>query len=145
MAELLRALAARLHRYIGDRRRAPRHGVRLAVALWLPDGPLNSNGVRHRSPLLEGFTRDVSATGLALILPTIRIGEHYLIGEGRNLRLRLGLPAGEIQMDVTPVRYERLEEEQAEKGYLIGVQIAEMSDEDRQRYNEGMKTVASSQ
>ncbi|HEX8653228.1 MAG TPA: PilZ domain-containing protein [Pyrinomonadaceae bacterium] len=145
MAELLRALAARLHRYIGDRRRAPRHGVRLAVTLWLPDGPLNSNGVRRRSPVLEGFTRDVSATGLALILPAIRIGEHYLIGEGRNLRLRLELPTGAIQMDVTPVRYERLEEEQAEKGYLIGVLIAEMSDEDRQRYNEGMKTVDSSQ
>jgi hypothetical protein len=145
MAELLRALAARLHRYIGDRRRAPRHGRRLAVTLWLPDGPLNANGVRRRSHALEGFTRDVSATGLALILPAIRIGEHYLIGEGRNLRLRLELPTGEIQMDVTPVRYERLEDEHTGKGYLIGVQIAEMSDEDRQRYNEGMKTGDSSQ
>jgi hypothetical protein len=88
--------------------------------------------------VLEGYTRDVSATGLALILPAIRIGEHYLIGEGRNLHLMLEFPAGPIQMDVTPVRYERLDEEM-EKGYLVGVHIAEMSDDDRARLNQGMR------
>lgn len=139
MAELLRAFAARLHRYIGDRRRAPRHRMRLAVTLWLPDGPLNSNGVRRRSPVLEGFTRDVSATGLALILPTIRIGEHYLTGEGRILRITLEFPTGPIQIDAVPVRYERLDENEPEKGYLVGVKITEMSDHDRARFNEGMR------
>ena len=140
MAELLRAIAARLHRYIGDRRRAPRYRMRVPVTLWLPEA--KANGARRPSSVLEGFTRDASATGLALILPAIRIGEHYLIGQGRNLRLRLELPNATLQMDVTPVRYERLDEDETEKGYLVGVQIAEMSDEDRERYNE---TVASSQ
>ena len=138
MAELMRALVARLHRYIGDRRRSPRHRMRLPFTLSLPDVTPNLNGARRRSPVLEGYTRDVSATGLALILPAIRIGEHYLIGEGRNLHLMLEFPAGPIQMDVTPVRYERLDEEM-EKGYLVGVHIAEMSDDDRARLNQGMR------
>lgn len=143
MAELLRAIAARLHRYIGDRRRAPRYRMRLPVTLWLPGA--TANGARRPSSVLEGFTRDLSTTGLALILPAIRIGEHYLTGQGRNLRLRLDLPGAPIEMDVIPVRYERLDEDETEKGYLIGVQIAEMSDEDRERYNERMRTVDSRQ
>ena len=145
MPELMRAIAARLHRYIGNRRRAPRYRLRLPFSLSLSDVPPNANGARRRSPVLEGFTRDVSATGLALILPAIRIGEHYLMGEGRNLRLMLEFPTGPIEMDVTAVRYERLDENETEKGYLVGVQIAEMSDPDRARYNEGMRTVVSSQ
>jgi hypothetical protein len=76
---------------------------------------------------------------MALILPAIRIGEHYLMGEGRNLRLIIELPTGPIEMDVTPVRYERLDEDETDKGYLVGVQIAEMSDHDRARYNQGMR------
>lgn len=138
MPELMRAIAARLHRYIGNRRRAPRHSLRLPFSLSLSDVPPNANGAR-RSPVLEGFTRDVSATGMALILPAIRIGEHYLMGEGRNLRLIIELPTGPIEMDVTPVRYERLDEDETDKGYLVGVQIAEMSDHDRARYNQGMR------
>ena len=145
MSELMRAIAARLHRYIGDRRRAPRRRLRLPFSLSLLDAPPNANGARRRSPTLEGYTRDVSATGLALILPAIRIGEHYLIGEGRNLRLIIEFPTGPLQVDVTPVRYERLGEDETEKGYLVGVQIIEMSDQDRARYDEEIKTVASSQ
>jgi hypothetical protein len=139
MPELMRAIVARLHRYIGNRRRAPRHRMRLRFTLSLPDVPPKANGGRSRSPVLEGYTRDASATGLALILPAIRIGEQYLMGEGRNLRLTLEFPTAPIQMDVTPVRYERLDEDETEKGYLVGVQIADMSDDDRARYNQGMR------
>jgi hypothetical protein len=118
--------------------------MRLPFSLWLLDLPPNANGARRRSPTLEGYTRDVSTTGLALILPAIRIDEHYLIGEGRNLRLALEFPTISLQMDVTPVRYERLEDNDTEKGYLVGVRIAEMSDQDRARYNQEIRTVVSS-
>jgi hypothetical protein len=144
MPELMRAIAARLHKFVGNRRRAPRYRMRLPFTLSLLDARSNRGGGR-RPPVIEGFTRDVSETGLALILPAIRIGEHYLTGEGRSLHLTLEFPTGPLQMVVTPVRYERLEEDETEKGYLIGVSITEMSDPDRARFNEGMKGVASSQ
>ena len=138
MPELMRSIAARLHRFIGDRRRAPRHGLRVPFNLSLIGVKSNANDAQ-RSTVLEGYTRDVSATGLALILPVIRIGEHYLMGEGRTLRITLQFPTGPLQLDAVPVRYERLDEDETEKGYLVGVQITEITDDDRARFNKGMR------
>ena len=113
--------------------------MRLRFSLSLADVPPKANGARRRSPVLEGYTRDVSATGLALILPAIRLGEHYLTGEGRTLHVVLEFPSGTIEMNVIPVRYERLDESETEKGYLIGASITEMSDHDRARLKAGMR------
>ena len=104
MPELMRSIVARLHKFIGDRRRAPRHRLRIPFKLSLGGFKSNINGAQ-RSPMLEGYTRDVSETGLALVLPSIRIGEHYLMGEGRTLRITLEFPTGPIQLDAVPVRY----------------------------------------
>jgi PilZ domain len=90
----------------------------------------------RRPPSVEGQTRDISSSGLALIVPVIRINDHYLAGEGRSLLLRLELPLGPLEIQATPMRYERLDETGAEKGYLIGVSITAMSDDDRLRYDE---------
>ena len=79
-------------------------------------------------PKLDGHTLDVSATGLALVVPAIRIGEHYLAGADRKLHIKLELPSGPVEMMVGTVRYESLEDE---SGYLIGARILEMSDTDK--------------
>ncbi|HKR22492.1 MAG TPA: PilZ domain-containing protein, partial [Pyrinomonadaceae bacterium] len=95
---------------------------------------VNSNGYR-RLPTLDGHTLDISSTGLALIVPAIRIGEHYLAGADRKLFVKLELPSGPVEMKVGTVRYESLEESSEESGYLIGARIIEMSDADRATYN----------
>lgn len=71
---------------------------------------------------------DVSATGLALVVPAIRIGGHYLAGADRKLHVKLELPSGPVDIKVASVRYESLEDD---SGYLIGARILEMSDADR--------------
>jgi hypothetical protein len=101
--------------------------VRLTFTLSLSDPRVRTNGAR-RLPSLDGHTHDVSTTGLALIVPAIRIGEHYLAGTDRKLYLKLELPTGPVEMKLTPVRYESLEDD---GGYLIGARISEMSDADR--------------
>lgn len=83
---------------------------------------------------LTGHTRDIRATGLSLIVPDIRIGEEELTGEDRTLSVVLELPSGPIEIEVTPVRHERLEAEATEQGYLIGVRIKEISDSDCVRF-----------
>jgi hypothetical protein len=85
-------------------------------------------------PTLKGHTLDISSTGLALVVPAIRIGEHYLAGSDRKLYIKLELPSGSVEMKVATVRYESLEESHEESGYLIGARIAEMSDQDRASY-----------
>lgn len=121
---------SRLRRFIGNRRRYRRVCTRLSFTLSLSDPRLNSNGAR-RLPTLEGHTLDISTTGIALVVPAIRIGEHYLAGADRKLHIRLELPTGPVEMRVATVRYESLEDSRDETGYLIGARILEMSETDR--------------
>ena len=133
MSELPRRIVSSLRRFIGNRRRSKRVRARLPFTVSISDPRVNSNGSR-RLPRLNGHTLDVSSTGLALIVPAIRIGEHYLAGADRKLHVKLDLPTGPVEMKVATVRYESLEESGEETGYLIGARIAEMSDQDRATY-----------
>lgn len=134
MSELPRRIVSHLRRFIGNRRRDRRVRTRLSFTLNLSDPRVTSNGGR-RLPTLNGHTLDVSSTGLALIVPAIRIGEHYLAGSDRLLHLKLNLPNGPVEMKLTTVRYESLDESQEETGYLIGARIIEMADEDRANFD----------
>jgi hypothetical protein len=134
MSELPRRIVSSLRRFVGNRRRHKRVRARLNFTISLSDPRVSSNGSR-RLPTLDGHTLDISSTGLALIVPAIRIGEHYLAGADRKLFVKLELPGGPVEMKMVTVRYESLEESHEESGYLIGARIAEMSDEDRTAYN----------
>jgi PilZ domain len=136
MPERTRAILARLRKFIGDRRRAERRQIRLSFTITLP-GARTGKG----SQSIEGHTLDVSTSGLALIVPVIRVGEHYLAGEDHALQIMLELPTGKVELSARPVRYERLDEDESETGYLIGVNIAEMNDADRARYEEYVATL----
>jgi hypothetical protein len=130
MSELVRSVVSKFSRFIGDRRGAPRVNVRLPFSISIQG--TNGNGGRER--LLEGYTRDVSASGLGLIVHTVRIDSYYIFVDGRPRKLVLGLPRGPVTMLVLPVRSERLGESGA--GYIIGARITAIGEEDRQRYLE---------
>lgn len=134
MSELPRRIVSHLRRFIGNRRRHKRVAARLKFTLSLSDPRVGSNGAR-RLPTLNGHTLDISATGLALIVPAIRIGEHYLAGSDRRLHLKLELPDGPVEMKLATVRYESLDESEEETGYLIGARIIEMAAEDRASFD----------
>lgn len=127
MSELPRRIVSQIRRFIGNRRRSKRVRTRLSFTLSLSDPRVNTNGSR-RLPSLNGHTLDVSISGLALVVPAIRIGEHYLAGADRKLHVKLELPSGPVEMKVVTVRYENLEDG---SGYLIGARILEMSDSER--------------
>ena len=136
MPELLRSIISRLRGAMGDRRRARRYRARLRASVSLLDVKLVAeSAIPRQLPQLEGYTRDLSETGLALVVPTIRIGEYYLTGDGRRLLVTLDLPPAPLALHVIPVRYEKLDEDRTETGYLIGVRITEISDADRAQFN----------
>lgn len=130
MSELPRRIVSQLRRFIGNRRHSKRVRARLNFTLSLSDPRVGTNGSR-RLPTLNGHTMDVSLTGLALIVPAIRIGEHYLAGADRKLYVKLELPGGRVEMKVVTVRYENLDDG---SGYLIGARILEMSDAERKSF-----------
>src|SRR6266851_10284069 len=130
MSELVRAVVSKFSRFIVDRRGEPRVSVRLPFSISIQG--TNGNGERER--LLEGYTRDVSASGLGLIVNTVRIDSYYIFGDGHPRKLILRLSNGAVNMLVLPVRSERLGDTGA--GYLIGAQITSIDEEDRRRYLE---------
>jgi hypothetical protein len=136
MPERLRSITNRLRQFVADRRRAPRHHVRLPVVVSL----LNVRVVATPATL-SGHTRDVSADGLGLILPAIRIGDRYLVGEDHVLRINLKLPDAHARLYGVPVRYERLEDEGTERGFFVGLRLTETHDPDYAVFSEYLKTL----
>jgi hypothetical protein len=143
MAEFTRTIVSRLRQYVGDRRHSTRQRVRLNLSLSLASATKGLNGTR-RVISLEGYTLDLSANGLALIVPQITLGEHHLVGENRSLNVKLQLPGGPVEIEASPVRYQRLEEDQPDTGYLIAVKIVRMPDDDRARFSQYVATLRSS-
>jgi c-di-GMP-binding flagellar brake protein YcgR len=89
----------------------------------------------RESAYIEGRTRDLSASGLALETKTIRVdGIHAYdsmdMVTPTRLDIVLGLPTGTVAITGETVRYDKLED----GVYLLGVRIVEISDADRQRY-----------
>lgn len=135
MSELPRRIVSHLRRFLGNRRGHKRVRARLNFTLSLSDPRVSSNGSR-RLPKLDGHTLDISMTGLALIVPAIRIGEHYLAGSDRRVYLKLELPDGPVEMTLATVRYEALDETTGEIGYVIGARIIEMADAERASFEQ---------
>ena len=134
MPELVRSVVSRVRVYFKDRRQSPRLPVRLVFTIGLRHST-NGNGTSHWTQSLKGHTRDLSKSGLALLLPQVHLHGHHLAAEGRELDLRLELGGGDpIELVVIPRRYERLDNAELGCSYLIGVRILKMADSDRQRY-----------
>jgi len=132
MPELIRSVFSRMQTYVQDRRHPPRLPVRLLFTVS-PCLKAHGNGLRPECAL-KGYTRDLSAGGLALKLPQVHLDGHYLADEDSQIKLKLELPTGPISMLVSPRRHEGIEQAELSCKYLIGVQITEISDEDRKRY-----------
>lgn len=123
-----------------NRRRVIRRAARLPVSVSLAgtDEPADS---AHGPLSVLGYTRDLSTDGLALIVPSIALSEDELASGEHRLRIILALPGGDIEMRVTTVRHERLDERDAEIGHLIAVSISETSENERELYLEYLQAL----
>jgi hypothetical protein len=140
-------------------RRAVRHAAQLDARLFFQlsvyapaaandSPPANDSLSAHDAPArttrtlrLVGHTRNISETGLAFIVPTLRIGDEFAQVIGSRLLIRLYLPSGHVEIQATPVRYEQLSPSSAERGYLVGVRITEMADHEWVRMVEYVRTL----
>lgn len=93
--------------------------VQLAATLSLLD-----NDVTDVFPTLVflGRTSDLSAAGLAMVLPATTIDERFCSGSNK-LKLSLYLPEAVVDLEVSPVRCERLTDPYSVQGYLLGTRI----------------------
>ena len=88
---------------------------------------------------MSGETVDVSKTGIAFLVPQIRIKENYLVGQDRPLNVEIDLPGGKVRMRVVGRRYEREGIHLSDERYLVGAEIIDMSKQDRDTYNQFLR------
>lgn len=114
-----------------ERRLSPRFSASLPCSLSLP---AEDEDLLFPQARLAGRTRDVSESGLGLVVPSIYIGFACVVDEGRTLDATLELPSGPVELQLTPVYYIRMDEHGQEAAYLIGARITEMSEGNRALY-----------
>jgi len=124
-----------------ERRQSPRLDAnlqaRLEFSVLLREAAAGASGVQHMRAV-AGHTVNVSAGGLAVVLHAQKIDEQYLSGAEGSMSIELDLPnGGSIEIQATPVRYEKRDD-----GYLIGAQISEMSERDREVFEEYLSELA---
>ncbi|HQR40068.1 MAG TPA: PilZ domain-containing protein [Blastocatellia bacterium] len=94
------------------------------------------------SSFVEVRTRDLSATGLAVETPSLRVDGMHVYNSmdmvtPTRLDIVLGLPSGNVTIRGETVRYDSTDD----ATYLLGIQILEMADDDRRRYEEFLDTL----
>ena len=117
-----------------ERRRFARRSavcaVRLPVGVSMPNEHLNPEGDDYPQPIM-GHTRDLSETGLSLLLPTSQLGDVDISRAGAALRVVLSLPTGVVILRAATVRSELLS---PDGELFVGASIVKMYDYDRRRY-----------
>jgi c-di-GMP-binding flagellar brake protein YcgR len=132
MPEMIRSVVSRVRVYFKDRRQSPRLRTRLLFSISVRR-KARANGAPAADRTLKGHTRDISSSGLAMMLPQVHLEGHHLAAGGRELEVLLELPSGVMPLVVIPKRYEKLDESELGCTYLIGARIVQVSDEDRIR------------
>ena len=142
MSKLVSSIVGRVREIVGNRRHVSRRTARVSARLPFTIGLLEP-GTVTRQPLsgkrsLTGHTSDLSETGMTLVLPSVRIGNSYLTEETHYLLIELETPSGLVTMLGSPARFAYTED----AGYLLGVKIIKMQDEDHATYLSYLRTLA---
>jgi len=116
---------------VRNRRRGPRYYSHLPTAISLIDGNVQAGKVSYSQPS-RGHCETVSKFGMRLSLAGTRFSEAEMSRLGGLLFVRVDLPEGAVEAVVKIVNSERGGEE-GKKRWLLGVNIQQMSDEDRER------------
>lgn len=117
------------------RQRAQRFTVRINLKVHFLGE--TANGARA---MLDGYTRNLSTIGLAIVLPTARFTDRDLAGERQRIRVLLNIEPRTLILDATIVRYEQLDEDEALGGWLIGARITRLNEIDRARLAKFLNT-----
>lgn len=138
MAEVIRSFADRLYSFVVHRRSARRHKMRLPINVALVGSRYvgkheskNGNKEEQVSFTVSGYTRDISETGLAIVVSKIHVEGRYLTDQDRMLLIKLETSDDIIQFKAKAKRHQVVDTEKWGKGFLIGAEIKEIDDENR--------------
>ena len=133
---MIRRLISKFNRRLAERMVAERRNHSVPIKVWFePDKTAGKSKLPIEKLTIYGETKDLSNSGIGFIVSSIRIKENYLVGEGCTLNVEIDLPSGKVQMQVVGRRYEQVGQHISTARYLIGAQIVNISEEDRDGYD----------
>src|SRR4051812_30528649 len=128
MPSIIRKLLSSLNGKIIRRFTPSRQIIKLPIKITVePDRNTGRLSMKNENLSLRGETHDLSLSGLAFCVDSIRLREHYLVGEGRILKAEIDLPNGKVKMQIIGQRYEQIGEHLSVSRYLIGAMIVNMT------------------
>src|ERR1035437_789497 len=140
---MLRELITRFKRSLSERLVSARRRHRAPMKVWFdPEGTSELAIQRAEAACIFGETVDISRTGIAILVPSIRLKEKYLVGQDRNLNIEIDLPNGKVYMRAIGRRYEKVGLHVSTERFLVGVHIVNMTGNDKETYETFLTTPA---
>jgi c-di-GMP-binding flagellar brake protein YcgR len=138
---MLRELITKFNRSLSERMVSARRRHRARVKVWF-DPERNSELAiqRAEAACVYGETVDISRTGIAILVPSIRVKEKYLVGQDRNLNIEIDLPNGKVYMRAIGRRYEKVGLHVSTERFLVGLHIASLTGTDKETYETFLTT-----
>jgi len=136
---MLRNLIAKFNKSLSSRVVPARHKREVAIKLSFEPTGKTGRLDTTKNLFITGETVDMSGSGIAFTVASIRVKENYLVGEGRLLNAELDLPNGKVSMKILGQRYELIGEHLSTERYLIGASIEKMEEENRAAYEDFLK------
>ncbi len=137
---MIRKLFAEFNKSLSRRVVASRHKYEVPIKLIFE---VDRKTGRLQKPMenlfITGETKDLSNTGIAFVVSSIRLKENYLVGEGRTLNAEIDLPSGKIKMQIIGQRYEQVGQHISTARFLVGAKILQMTAENRELYQDFLR------
>lgn len=132
---MIRKFISKLNQSVSKNVVAPRQNYEVPIKLsFVPESISGRLKLPANNLSIIGETIDLSKTGIALIVPAIRLQEYYLVGEERPLNAELDLPNGSVRMQIVGQRYQQVGKHISVSRYLIGAEIISMTEDNREAY-----------
>lgn len=137
---MIRKLVAKFNKSLTERVVSPRKNCEVPIKIWFePERRTGNLTMPAESLFITGETKDLSRSGIAFIVPAIRIKENYLVGGDRTLHAELDLPGGKVRMEIVGRRYEQVGQHISTARFLVGAQIVKMDDDHREVYEDFLR------
>src|SRR5215207_6446658 len=137
MAKIINKIFSTLRGQILSRKASSRRNLQVSITVsFLPGAKTGKLTMKREVFSIKGETKDLSGTGIAFLVDSIRLQEYYLVGENRILTAELDLPNGKVTMQIIGQRYEQVGEHLSVNKYLIGASIVKMDSSEREIYDE---------
>lgn len=137
---MLRELISKFNKSLTKSVVSFRKSYHAPIKIWFePDRTTGRLNGTVETIFATGETTDLSKTGIAFLMNSIRIKEKYLVGQDRILNAEVDLPTGKIRMQLLGKRYERVGQHISIEKFHIGAEIVKMTDDNREAYEQFLR------